>query len=492
MNIIFLNPQGNFDNADSFWTMHPDFGGQLVYVKEIAIEMAKLGHSIDIVTRQVVDEQYPMFKTQIDHYENVENLRIIRIQCGGNKFLNKELLWEHLNEWTNNIIDFYEKENTKIDFMTGHYGDGGLACAMMKDKKGIPYSFTGHSLGAQKFDKLNDDFKNYDELIKKYSFNKRIIAERTAISNSDMIFVSTSQERDEQYRHVLYFDTFHRKNPPNFTIAPPGANTRVFAPIWSLNVGEETKRKLDFTIKRDIEESRRELPHIVLASRLDPKKNHIGLVKAFAKSKELQSKSNLLISLRGIENAFIDYSNAKPDEIIIIDEMMEVIKENDLLGKVMFISINSQFELADTYRYMSKLKSVFSLTALYEPFGLAPIEAMCAGLPVAVTKYGGPAEVLEENGKEFGVLLDVLDIDDIVSGLLKLFSSYEYYQEQGSKRVISKYTWGATAKKYCDSIEKVLKNYKNIKVDIPAYFYSKSKHDLNKNFIKSKLNQEVT
>ena len=40
VHIAFLNPQGNFDPKDSYWTEHPDFGGQLVYVKEVAIAMA--------------------------------------------------------------------------------------------------------------------------------------------------------------------------------------------------------------------------------------------------------------------------------------------------------------------------------------------------------------------------------------------------------------------------------------------------------------------
>lgn len=44
MRIAFLNPQGNFDPADSYWTEHPDFGGQLVYVKQVALAMGELGH----------------------------------------------------------------------------------------------------------------------------------------------------------------------------------------------------------------------------------------------------------------------------------------------------------------------------------------------------------------------------------------------------------------------------------------------------------------
>ncbi len=46
MRIAFLNPQGNFDPKDSYWTEHPDFGGQLVYVKQVALAMGELGHQV--------------------------------------------------------------------------------------------------------------------------------------------------------------------------------------------------------------------------------------------------------------------------------------------------------------------------------------------------------------------------------------------------------------------------------------------------------------
>ena len=46
MHILFFNPQGNFDPEDSHLTEHPDFGGQLVYVKEVAMAMADAGHSV--------------------------------------------------------------------------------------------------------------------------------------------------------------------------------------------------------------------------------------------------------------------------------------------------------------------------------------------------------------------------------------------------------------------------------------------------------------
>ena len=57
MHIAFLNPQGNFDPEDSHLTEHPDFGGQLVYVKEVACAMAEMGHKVDILTRRVLDHE---------------------------------------------------------------------------------------------------------------------------------------------------------------------------------------------------------------------------------------------------------------------------------------------------------------------------------------------------------------------------------------------------------------------------------------------------
>ena len=68
MYIIFINPQGNFDRHDSYLTEHPDFGGQLVYVKEVAIAMAQLGHRVDIITRRMDDPEWPQGRQSYPSY----------------------------------------------------------------------------------------------------------------------------------------------------------------------------------------------------------------------------------------------------------------------------------------------------------------------------------------------------------------------------------------------------------------------------------------
>jgi len=100
MRIAFLNPQGNFDPEDSHWTEHPDFGGQLVYVKQVALAMGELGHQVDILTRQIIDPDWPEFSKSIDTYPQAKNIRIIRLPAGPEDFLRKELLWPYLiQDW---------------------------------------------------------------------------------------------------------------------------------------------------------------------------------------------------------------------------------------------------------------------------------------------------------------------------------------------------------------------------------------------------------
>ena len=156
MRIGFLNPQGNFDPQDSYWTEHPDFGGQLVYVKQVALAMAEMGYQVDILTRRIGDPEWREFADRFDAYPGALNVRIVRLEAGPEGFLRKELLWPHLvRDWVPNVLAFYREEGALPDAFTAHYGDGGLCGALIEAQAGVPFTFTAHSLGAQKMDKLH-------------------------------------------------------------------------------------------------------------------------------------------------------------------------------------------------------------------------------------------------------------------------------------------------------------------------------------------------
>lgn len=456
MHVIFLNPQGNFDQNDSHMTEHPDFGGQLIYVKEICMALSKMGVKVDIITRRIEDPEWPEFSKDIDYYKGYEdNLRIVRISAGGLKFLNKERLWEHLDEFTDNVLSFYH--GNLPDFATAHYGDGGYCAVLLKKKAGLGFTFTGHSLGAQKLDKLGMTPENLKSMERQYHFSKRITAERLSMTHAFRIITSTSQERFEQYSHPLYRGAVDVKDDEKFSVIPPGVNTRIFTT-------EESEE--DKAVLRSIEAKTQgnSKPYIVVSSRLDEKKNHLGVVKAYAISKELQDRANLAIFIRGLDDPCSEISCLPEKEQKIMRPIANIIEQENLKDKVFFFNIKSQKELAGAYRYFAGLGSVFALTAFYEPFGLAPIEAAACGLTVVATKNGGPSDIFKDGS---GILVDPFDENSITEGLLKGVMEYGHYAGLGQRCVREKYTWEKTAEGYLSVIRKGSKQPPDQQVTVP-------------------------
>jgi sucrose-phosphate synthase len=441
MHVVFLNPQGNFDELDSHLTEHPDFGGQLVYVKEVAKALSRLDVRVDIVTRRIEDPDWPEFSSEIDHYSGYEeDLRIVRLSCGGRRFLEKERLWPHLEEFSDALLAHYAGDMP--DFATAHYGDGGYCGVLLKSKAGLGFTFTGHSLGAQKLDKLGMDSANFEQMERQFHFSQRIAAERLSMSRAHRVITSTSQERFEQYAHPLYQNAIDVDDDARFSIIPPGVNTSVFSSMSPADDDEVHHR-----IERRTGGSTK--PCIIVSSRLDEKKNIIGVVNAYTRSVELQQSARLGIFIRGIDDPFTEIDRLAPGEQHTLRPILAEIDRAGLREQVFFLDVQSQTELAATYRYFAKLGSVFALTAFYEPFGLAPIEAAACGLAVVATRNGGPSEIFADDA---GVLVDPFDDRSIAEGLLEGIAAAERYASVGRQRVEERYVWEKTAKAYLDVI----------------------------------------
>lgn len=491
MRIAFFNPQGNFDPADSHWTQHPDFGGQLVYVKEAALAMAEQGWHVDIVTRRVVDPAWPEFASPLDAYPGHPNARIVRIDCGGPAFLAKEDLWPHLvREWVPNIVAFYEAEGRLPDGVTAHYGDGGLAAALFEDRTSVPFTFTGHSLGAQKLDKLLEALPPDTELThevlepldERFRFGRRLAAERLAMNYAGACVTSTREERFEQYGHPAYRAAVDPLDDRKFAVIPPGVNLKVFDAHSHNDREEATAAFLEQVIARDIAPDRRHLPVILLSSRVDRKKNHIALLRAFAQHPEVQAAANVGIVVRGADNALTQRSRFLGETRELLDAMADLCDEAGLWGKVSAFPLEGQAELAAAYRHLAKRRSLFCLPAFHEPFGLAPLEAMAAGLPAVVTKFGGPSESLHEAGQDFGVLIDPNDPEDVAAGLMQVLgspASWQRYSEAGRGRILARYTWERTAAGYAAVLTRLIQTDQTTvdsrrRLPIPAYFVEPS------------------
>jgi len=457
VHIGFLNPQGNFDPQDSYWTQHPDFGGQLVYVKQLSIAVGELGHKVDILTRQIIDPEWPEFSESFDAYPGAPNVRIVRLPASPDGFLRKELLWPHLvRAWVPNVISFYQSEGGLPDAFTAHYGDGGLCGALIEDQTGVPYTFTAHSLGAQKMDKLHASRGNLAELDAQFHFGRRLIAERLSMNRSLVNVTSTSQERYSQYTHNAYRGAVDPTANDRFAVVPPGVAMHIFDRDVRYEDEEGVRSHVRSMLERDLAPGRLDLPCIVASSRLDPKKNHLGLARAFACSPELRQRANLVIITGSLDNPLEGYAEAGETEIEVLDSLMDVVERDKLRGQVSMFALGGQEELGAAYRFFSGLYSVFALTALYEPFGLAPLEAIASGLPAVVTKFGGPSESLRSGDQDYGILVDPTDPEEVSAALYSLVVSQErwqHYAAAGYRRVHERYTWHRTAEGYLRALE---------------------------------------
>lgn len=464
MHIAFVNIQGNFDPEDRYWTAHPDFGGQLVYVKEVCLALGRMGHKVDILTRRIRDADWPGFESDLDGYPGEPNVRIVRLPCGGDQFLDKQDLWPYIaTEWVPNIIDFYTREGRQPDAATSHYGDAGLAAAVWRVDGGPPYTFTAHSLGAQKLERMLADAGHHyslEALDREYHFARRIEGEREAMSRAARIVTSTHQEREEQYAHPAYVGAINPADDRRFAVVPPGVSLKVFDAQHRCPQEDRVVQHIEANLARDIREGARQRPVVVCSSRLEPKKNHLGLVQAFARNRALRDAANLLLVVRGVDD-LQDLSALKPHEHALMEEIVAEVEAQGLRGHVSVVSLESQQELAAAYRHLRQRGSVFALTALYEPFGLAPLEAMAAGLPAVVTRYGGPSETLYdyEQGCECGVLVDATDPQAIARGLLRLVgpaNEWRHFQRMGRQRVLERFTWERTAEGYLATLQEIL------------------------------------
>ena len=457
MHVAFVNPQGNFDPADSYLTAHPDFGGQLVYVKEVALALGAMGHRADILTRRIIDPQWPEFAAEEDAYPDQPKVRVLRFPCGPRRFLAKEELWPYLNEWVGNIVRRYRDEGTWPDLWTGHYADGGLGAALLEEHSGTPFTFTSHSLGAWKLDRLlQPTTELLSALDAHYNFGARIAAERVAMARAATIITNGARGRYCLHDHPAYQDVVDVEEDRRFAVIPPGVNLAIFDADSRSPREAQIREAITAALARDIAPERRNLPAVIAWSRLDPKKNHLALVEAFAFNPTLRASANLIMIMRGLDDPLREPETATVAERAVLQPMVARIEQADLWGCVSAFSLAGQDAVAALYRWGAQTGGVFCLPAKHEPFGLSVIEAMAAGLPVVATSHGGPQEITD--GGRAGLLADPEDYAQLAEQLLRLIGdpdAWQSYAARGRERVLERYNWSRAAEGYLGLAEEI-------------------------------------
>ncbi len=440
-----------------------DTGGQIKYVLELAIHLSRMPgiRKVDLITRLIddktVSEDYSEPVTVLN-----EKLRIVRIRCGGKKYIRKELLWPHLQEFVDKTIKFIKQENDMPDLVHGHYADAGFVARELSVIFGLPFIFTGHSLGREKFAKLLRDGMKAEDIQKRYRTAARIQAEEEILVHSDLVVTSTHQEIERQY------GIYDNGSYPEFMVIPPGIDIEKFYPYYHdlMNdfVRDEIQMHAQASVMGELNRffMQPDKPLILALCRPDKRKNITGLIQAYGEDYELQAIANLAI-FAGIRKNIDDKEENERD---VLTQMLLEMDRYDLYGKMAIPKKhNFEYEVPELYRMAAASKGVFVNAALTEPFGLTLLEAGACGLPIVATNDGGPRDIIKNCNN--GILVDPHDSKDIARAIKKILVHREVWNDysiNGIFNVRKNYTWPSHASTYEDEIKKIIRKNKHLDI----------------------------
>ncbi|GAA5224693.1 HAD-IIB family hydrolase [Membranihabitans marinus] len=431
-----------------------DNGGQLIYVLELARHLSQhpdVEH-VHIFTRLIKDpKEFPEYGLEVEKINDKCDIR--RIPCGGPLYMRKEKLWNHLDEFVANTFLHIEKHNIKPDWIHSHYGDAGYVAKEISLKYLVPFAHTGHSLGKPKKSKMADLGMSEEEAEATFNFKKRIAAEETCLSLAEFIITSTYQEISDWERYDNFMKgTLH--------VLPPGIDTNKFFPYYRHQLGNEelqlevAQRK--YWVSQSIEKFlvQPSKPTILALARPDRKKNLHTLIDTYGRDKEMQSLSNLVI-FAGIRK---DINKMGPSEKEVLTEMLLLMDKYDLYGKLAIPKKHDiENEVSLIYQYCAEKRGVFINLALHENFGLTTIEAAASGLPVVVTKNGGPSEIIPKCKN--GFLVDPLNKEEVSTAIKTIITDEQKWRAFSNHGILAAkkyYSWTAHTNIYIGWIHETL------------------------------------
>ncbi len=420
-----------------------DTGGQIKYVVEFAQALSKdpRVRRVDLLTRQITDSKVDeIYSRQMEKIS--EKANIVRIPCGPRRYLRKEVLWNYLDGFSDQAVQYIRRAGKVPDIIHGHYADAGYVGAQISRLLGVPFLFTGHSLGRIKKEHLVQKGMIMPKMEARYNISHRIDAEEFALDTAARVVTSTAQEVEEQYKK------YENYSPERMVVIPPGVDLEKFSPFAHAGAVSTIRGE----INKFLSDSKK--PLILAMSRADERKNIETLIHAYAGNEYLRNNANLVI-IAGNRN---DIKSLEKGSRKVLTNILLLIDKYNLYGKVAYPKNHAPEDVPEIYRMAAKSKGVFVNPALTEPFGLTIIEAAASGLPVVATNDGGPNDIIRNCGN--GLLVDPLDPEKIgkaIQSVIEDRHQWKIYSKNGLKGVKKHYSWSSHVKKYLMMTDKILK-----------------------------------
>jgi D-inositol-3-phosphate glycosyltransferase len=384
-----------------------DTGGMSVYIREIACELGRQGHSVDIYTR-VHDRQ----DRQI--YELSRNARLIHLRAGEDEEIQKLALYPHLPAFVNNLDIFNNCNNLRYDFIFSHYWLSALAGMYLQQRWHVPHIVMFHTLGVVK----NAIRETTRPALGEEEPALRIETERNLAQNCHRIIASTENEKRALVRH-------YGASSQKISVVPCGVNLEHFKIIGKA----QARHQLGLNNDRVA----------LFVGRVDPLKGVDNLIKALPYLCHIP-KLKLMIIGGG--------EHSQPE----VEELQKLARNLEVQNSVDFLGLMKHEELP----YFYNAADVCVVPSYYESFGLVALESLACGTPVVATDVGNHKNLIQEG--ETGYVIEDNDPRRLADRIALLLSRPEsgIRPAQSIRATVNKLSWSSTAEAIVNNCQLVL------------------------------------
>jgi glycosyltransferase involved in cell wall biosynthesis len=380
-----------------------DSGGQNIYVAHVARQLARIGHQVDVFTRQD-----SLLMPQVVHWRR--NLRVVHVPAGPAEHVPKERLLEHMDAFGDWMGEFFTAEERPYDVVHANFFMSGSACLRARQYADFPLVTTFHALGLvrRRHQGASDGFPD-----------ERFEIERRLMRESDRVIAECPQDKLDMLE--LYDAEAER-----IDVVPCGFDPDEFAPQDPRIARERLGWPQDEFI-------------VLQLGRMVRRKGVENVVRAVAALKRRRVKARLCVV--GGESEVPDPA-ATPE----IGRLMAVAEGLGVADRVRFIGRRGRDELPVHYA----ASDVFVTTPWYEPFGITPVEAMACARPVIGSAVGGIKATVVDG--ETGFLVPPEDPEALADRLALLKRRPALARrlgEAGYARARRAYTWRRVVRSLC-------------------------------------------
>jgi D-inositol-3-phosphate glycosyltransferase len=378
-----------------------DTGGMSVYIRELARELGKIGHTVDVYTR-IHDPADPISEIM------APNARLIHLKAGQEAPIKKIDVYCSLPEFIDNLEKYWKENDLAYDIVFSHYWLSAIVGRYLQEKWNIPYITMYHTLGAVK----NALHIGIDEP------PLRINSEKETAGDCRRIIVATEKEKQD-------ISLYYGAPPEKVSIIPCGVNMDKFRPC------NKTASREKLGLKDE--------KVILFIGRIDPLKGIGQLIKSM---KLLKDRGNIKLIIVGGD------AGSREE----IEKLQKLSRELGVRDRITFEGTVKQ----DILPYFYSAADVCAVPSYYESFGLVPLESLACGTPVVATDVGDLKHIIRQG--ETGYIIPD-NSPEKIAGAVSITLQRPVLDMETAMSIrasVSRWSWGAIASQVATEMQAVM------------------------------------